>query len=775
MMLPSIPLALLVLASVTGPEADPPPAPICPNGDAPGALGELVHTSRLRSLDVVDGHGVLTFEDVVENRSAGPASIDLPIGHGGVVRAASIEEPGFSARPARLDDVVVAKAEFEDYRNALHAGVPAEEAVNAAERAAILVVDEAYGDRYGAPTVSVLMPCSVRWVTVRVEMLVPSIPVDGMWQFSLPGEPGEGVSNSILVDSAKPIRAFFAGEPLAPGETRDVPMLGDADGDGFDDGVIPEAVDDDGALTVKVRPMTGPKLRTRGYALRIDPTAPPPPPPPPPAPDEDAAAVAVVEEDSEPAAPIVIARAELDLPRPLSSAPAGLRIVFVVDNSVSVRDAGVAKALQVLDAILDEAPPDARFAVVTAGRKARVVVAPWRARDDRALPVIALENGSDVLGALAKARAIASDLDDEGDAREVPRIIAISDMQLRFIDDDKRVANGFGGTGAPLTHVVTVAEGNVEESFHWSRAFSDDDPRAAGPEGTGGIWIDAGGEDEAALFPHLIAPTRIDRPRVVLGGVDLLADLSSPDADGAEERARAQVIRSPRDVDDEAARGHHPPRLPERLHAGSGVRVDVQLFETHPAFARFAKARGGRDLHVGGQLWATQFDEVVKRDEALLGLAAVNALGDRLEDDLVRTIARRAQTVSRVTALVEVPPFRPASTDFGGLGMSGFGCSCGCGCCGGIGYGRSGSMGHAANLRERETLEELLREDARACLVPRAIVDVEFGDEEILSVTEREGGACVAERFWQHRLDQTARVGGAFVSHQEMTIGTDVP
>ena len=133
MMLPSIPLALLVLAAVTGPEADPPPAPICPNGDAPGALGELVHTSRLRSLDVVDGHGVLTFEDVVENRSAGPASIYLSLGNGGVVRAASIEEPGFAARPARLDDAAAAQAEFDAYKNALHSGVPAEAAVSAAD------------------------------------------------------------------------------------------------------------------------------------------------------------------------------------------------------------------------------------------------------------------------------------------------------------------------------------------------------------------------------------------------------------------------------------------------------------------------------------------------------------------------------------------------------------------------------------------------------------------------------------------------------------------
>lgn len=785
--MPFIPFAFVVLAAVTGPAADPPTPPMCPHGDGPGELGALVHTSRLRALDVVDGHGVLTFEDVVENRSPGPASIELSLGRGGVVRAASIEEPGFAPRPARLDDVDAARAQFDGYLNALRVGVPPEEAVSAAERAAILVVDGTHGDRDEAPVVNVVMPCSIRWVTVRVEMLVPSIPIDGMWQFALPGDPGVGVSNAVLVDSAQPIRAFFAGAPLAAGETRDVPTVADRDGDGVadedSDGLtaagndvgLDDGLDDSGMLALTVRPMSGPKLRTRGYALRIDPTAPPPPRAPARG-EEDARVL------SAPVTPIVIARAELDLPRPLSSAPAGLRIVFVVDNSVSVRDAGVTKALQILDGILDQAPPDARFAVVTAGRKARVVVAPWQARDDRALPSIALENGSDVLGALAKARAIASDLDSESEsdghgAREVARIIAISDMQLRFVDDDTHVANGFGGTGAPLTHVVTVADGDIEQSFQWARSFADDDPRAAGPESTGGVWIDAGAEDEATLFPHLIAPTRIDRPRVVLGGLDLFAETIVTDENGAEQLAHVQVIRSPRDEEEEGA--HHRrddmPQLPERLHAGSGLRVDVQVLEQHPAFARFAKARGARELRIDGQLWATPFDEVVRRDESLLGLAATSDLSRFLDDDLVRTIARRAQTVSRVTALVEVPPFRPASVDVGGYGMSGFGCSCCGGCCGDFGFGRGCGLGLGADLKERETLEALLRDDARACLVPRASLAVEFGDEEILSVTERDGGTCVAERFWQHRLDQTPRVGGAFHSHQAMTIGTVAP
>ena len=48
-----------------------------------------------------------------------------------------------------------------------------------------------------------------------------------------------------------------------------------------------------------------------------------------------------------------LVHAAVDLPRPLVDAPDELRVVFVVDTSVSAGDTGVARALQLVDAVLD--------------------------------------------------------------------------------------------------------------------------------------------------------------------------------------------------------------------------------------------------------------------------------------------------------------------------------------------------------------------------------------------------------------------------------------
>lgn len=735
-------LALAVLVATAAPIASPvgapagagvaapaaPPVNLCPRGDAPGGgLAELKHARRLRTVDVTDGHALVTFEDVLENNSDRAATLELGLGAGGVVRAAFIEEPGLAPRAAALDDAERASALFQEYTRALGYGVPPEEAADSAARAAILVAHAQHDD----PAVSVVMPCSVRRVVVRVEMLLPSVPMDGAWLFRVPGAPGEGVIDDLVVDSADPVRVLVEGVPLAPGTQQSAPTIGDGD--------------EDGMLTLTVKPLTGARLRARGFALSVSPTA---------AALADDGAVEPVDVEPgavEPVAPVVVARAELDLPRPLADAPAGLRLVFVVDASVSMGGGGVAKALQIVNAILDEAPPDARFALVSAGRRPRVLVAAWRARDDRQLPAITVENGSDVLAALAKARAIAADVGDD----ELARVITLSDMQLRFVDDDARVAHSFTSraSDAPLTHVVVLPDdADIETPLLWARAFRDDDARAAGPESSGGIWVDAGWEDESALFAHLIRPTRVDRPHVTLGGENVLLD-----PDGTQRTA--VISGSP--VDD-AETGQGADGLPLFLREGSGLRVEVALPPTSTS----------RDLRVGGLLWATPLNERVRRDQSLLGLVAVNAIGANLDDELVRTIARQTHVVSRVTSLVDVPAFRPATDDLMGLGVSGVGCSC---CCGGsrCGLGRS-TCGVGGDLREQETLERLLREDARACLVSHAALAIEVGDLEILDVRESEGGACVVERFWQHRLDLIAREPGAFHGHKEIRVRVDV-
>jgi hypothetical protein len=68
-------------------------------------------------------------------------------------------------------------------------------------------------------------------------------------------------------------------------------------------------------------------------------------------------------------------------------------------------------------------------------------------------------------------------------------------------------------------------------------------------------------------------------------------------------------------------------------------------------------------------------------------------------------------------------------------------------------------FGQAALLHERDVLEELLQDDLDQCGVPRARLEVEVHDLEILAVDPLEPTArCVTERFWRHRLDE---LGGA--------------
>ncbi len=708
--------------------------PACPDGDAPALLEEMAEGTSTETLTVHEGWAALVIEQKLLNVPHGPGfrtdGVELPAG-AGVVDGAFVAENEGPFRPAALEDAGVAEMQFAEYKRVLEMGVPPEQAKAGRDRAAVLVADDGAG-----VSIDVAAACSVRIVTVRIEARLTSLPVDGAWRFEVPR-----AAPSLTIDGALPMRVSVDGAAWHP---RVLSMFPAPGGEAAGDALVADPF-----AVVDVRPLTGPKLRARGYATVVDPL--------PPRPTEANDAAPVTTEGDAPAG-AVVARAELDLPRPLSDAPAGLRLVFVVDASVSVGTAALAKEWQMLDGILDAAPPDAKYAVVAAARKPRVVVGPWRDRRDRDRPAVALGNGSDVVTALARARGIASDV-EEG---QVARVVVLSDMKLPYAVDDDHLVRAFAG--APLTHVVVTADNaDIEQSIAWRRSFVDEDARARGPESTGGIWVETGfgPDDEAALYPHLIHPTRIDLPQVTLAGDDLLA-----------EGVTACVIeRSPRDA---AEVENQDDGLPMFLVGGSGLRVEA----ARPLAANDARARRAavRGLRVQGLLWATPFRERVRQDASLLGVAAVDAVGAALDDDLVRSVATRAHAVSRTTSFVDIPAWRPATVDLGGFGISGCGCSCGCSC---LGYGASSrcGVGTGVDLHERETLERLLAADARACLVPRAALDVEIGDLEILRVDVATGGACVRERFWEHRLDLLVvgrdRDPGAFVGHDTFNVAAD--
>jgi hypothetical protein len=420
-----------------------------------------------------------------------------------------------------------------------------------------------------------------------------------------------------------------------------------------------------------------------------------------------------------------------------------------------------------LDQILDAAPPDARYAVITSARKSRVLVPPWHHRhggddDDAALAraraSVQIENGSNLTAALARAQGIAADVDtssDRGADPELARIVVLSDMQLAFAITEPVLTRSFtpaDGGIAPLTHVVMIPESaDAELPLTWGRSYVDLDPRAAGPESTGGIWVDASGGDdvEPLLAPHLIRPTRIDRPRVTLGGHDML--------DGA---IVSDIKLSPRDPEDRV----QSTGIPTVLFGGSGLRIEAEV----PYGAV-------KELRFQGLLWAQPIVQRVKRDTSLAGLAAVDDVSRTLDDAIVRSIAHENSVVSRVTSLLSLPTWRPLVDVDVYSNLSGCGCGCGCsGCsCCGIGHG---TVHPAPLLHEHEMLERLLADDAKACGAKHAEIDVEVGDGEILEVTASKATRCVTERFWSHRLDvlaQQANEPRAFRSHQTFSVAAD--
>ena len=731
--------------------------PVCPAGDSPAAFGGQ-NGDLAGALDVVDadsrahlvmheGYGVLVLETHLTSSAHGPAAgsyfVPLPERQA-VVVGATVAEAGQPPRAITLDDVGTASDRFEEYRRALELGVAPEQARSGFHGAAVLVSSGGGAGSGSGVDVAVIAPCSVREVTVRITMKIASTAVDGGWQLEVP-------AHSVLdVGGAFPMRVAVAGVAAMRGAP-----------------VRSVAPDDTAFDVVTVRPLTGLQLRTRGYVNVVTPLALAVPVDPdaesvPPAPDG-----APLPTDAAPVLPVVVARAELDLPKPLAEAPAGLRFVFVVDASVSVGAQVLAKEWQLVDEILDAAPPDAKYAVITCARRPKVVVPAWAARAHRAAvtpPMLEVSNGSDLPAALKLAHGIAADVGND----EVPRVIVLSDMQMKVAVDEAALARAFSMSSsssssaetAPLTHAIVMAEdANVELPLAWTRSFGDDDPRAAGVEHTGGIWIEtgAGGDDESALAPHLIKPTRLDRPRVTLAGVDVLSEPYASD-----------IMATSRSVSDaEVDRYQASGGLPDLLLEGSGFRVEAAL-----SAASFAAAHV-RDLRVEGLLWATPLHERVKPDDALFELAAVDTVGAALDDALVRSIATRTTAVSRVTSLVEVPAWRPEQPEPSGYGTS----CCGCGCCCGCGGGSSCHMGvgqatASHDLHELEILGRFLADDARACMIPRATLAVEVGDLEILDVTG--DNACVVERFWTHRLDRVAdRDPAAF--HAERTFAVATP
>lgn len=686
-------------------------SPCAPNGD----LVALPRLSRTLHLRVTDGVGILTVTDVskADPASAGLFSSGVFPATGTVVGARV--RVGGHVVSATLDDEDAAATRFQDFLTALRFGVDPRDTRRGAEKTALLVEERAdgCGNPSGVVSLQVATTCGHERMAAALELVIESEPVDGGWRFMLPRHPVHDVT--LQVEG----RAFVDGRPargpvsLAAGE---------------------------GEVIVDVVPPSG-GLRGRVSVERLEPRASLSPLP------HEGWGRIDGQEVVTPTAPVDAVRVEVDVPRPLSDPPASLRVVFVIDASKSAGEAGIAKARQAMEGVLDALPDDARYAVVAFARQPFVVVNPWTPRNERYLPALVPQNGSEVVDALALAQRIARDIAPD----EVARVVLVSDLMTRAALDERAWANILDG-GA-LTHVVALPRDlEPDDALTWARVLQPEEPARAA-ERTGGIvaQLDAfGDEDERTLWPHLIRPTRIDAVRVQLGGEDLL---DAPIAAAGE--------------------------IPGLLLEGQGVRVQVVLPAT--------RSGRGQDASLTGLLWSQPFALPLASGEAIrklsLARTASGPVARKLEDDIVRAAAHGAGAVSRTTSLVRLPAWRPPQPD----GLPAWGTGDAGSCCGcthgefGFGVGAHGRSRSAPPLAgEVETLRAQLESDLELCQIRQGSVSVETEDQEVLDVRWTGAGrasTCLIERIWLWDLDELAEGldPRAFDVHRSFDVAAELP
>lgn len=699
----------LAVAAATAPTA------ACPSGDAPADASDLAVDDVRFDVSVGDDDVAHVRAHLrLKNTSAGPGMANVLV---------AVEEPRAPvvatagrirghAASVLVDDVDAAESDFEAFADALQYGVEPALARGGRERAALLVEHAP-----GGFSVRVAAACSARVIDVDIDAVVAADHHDGVARLTLPLL---APRTQVTVTSARP--AWIGGHR---GKSRSFAVDDDA-ADGIDDHASVD-IDVDG------RDVFGPQATSAITTLRRAPL-PPQEGDPPLTPEEQRAA----------RAPFTLAHTAVSLPAPLSATPPELRVVFVVDASVSAADGGLDRALSLAGDLVRALPNDAGYALIAAARTPRLVVPPWQPAGRWRAPHIDVENGSELPAAVALAHKMARDaLPGSG------RVIVLSDLQLATAHLERHT---FARSlqGGPLAHVLALAadvgEGGHQGPLSWTRVFGDDgdsylhSDAAAAAESTGGVMLDVddGDDDRAALALSLVRPTSFDRPTLVFG-------------DAADQSTRTVWHAGDDAIGDE---------WPAFVREGEGIAASMVV-------------DGAAAGHVEGYVWGHKvvLPLVSSPDRAaraaLLGRAINTDLN--VDDDLARAVAVADGFVSRATSLLHVPAFRPAATEARG-GVA-FACGCG-GTCGG-----SCTGGSSCGLRTSKA--ELLAEPAilqalGARIAERCGVDVdaniEVSDLEILHVSVRQGGACAREALWAARLDQLTPGDGSFEAHRLRTV-----
>jgi subtilisin-like proprotein convertase family protein len=407
--------------------------------------------------------------------------------------------------------------------------------------------------------------------------------------------------------------------------------------------------------------------------------------------------------------------------RPLPRAPA---VVFAIDASHSVEQAGIDAQLGLARAYLRHVP-DARADVVLYRRRAERLVGRLVAPGEldaaieqaRAQGRLAPGNGS----ALDAGMALATET--LRGQRGPGRVVVTTDGRLRSAFEN----------GLALTHVRALPAGTVVHVVIPSLDPEDkiaerrDDGHALAPiaRAGGGVLIQLAGavgrpaEALAASVLGLVRPIRIDH--FAIQGLPAGAALDEADDDGHTDDALAE---------------------------GSGRRFFVSLDK-----------QGQQQVDqvaLTGEIWAQPFRRVVRVSPGFSRVAAAFVFGEDRHGDLSReemlALAFFGRAVSPVTSYLAIEPgVRPSR-----IGIIGRGAGTGSGVGGGFGYGRLGGR------RTPPDLARLLAPAAQQCLRThakageRVALRVETTSHEVVDVVIASGPAaaaqCVAEAAWALKL-----------------------
>jgi subtilisin-like proprotein convertase family protein len=403
------------------------------------------------------------------------------------------------------------------------------------------------------------------------------------------------------------------------------------------------------------------------------------------------------------------ARLDVEVAPEVRAAPKHAQVVFVIDASFSIGEAGLAAELDMLRAYLTHVP-DAEVELVTYRRLGKRVFGTFVAAKgfEQALAsakqrgALALGNGS-ALDDGAKVAAIAL-----ADRKGPRRVVLTTDQLLRTsLSDVAALASLAKLSRETVVHVVVP---HVDHDDRASLERNDNDRLTPLASTHHGIFAELRGmpthtiKDLVPIVLELVRPTRIDN--LAVAGLKVEETL---------------------------------------LHEGEGLRIMVagKTAPTHVVMT--------------GKLWSDPVRREVAVSDAFSIQTAAFVFGADMHDSLSKDeqmrVAIMGRAVSPVTSYVAFEPGTRPSTI--GLAETGTG----------SGYGAGGGMlGGSANMEMRTPFDFRRLVDVDKCIrsIKPAIgwsvrLAVETTKDEVVDVGVLSGagpmGTCLAEAVWSLRLD----------------------